>query len=268
VLSESAVPDLTVLADALWRAEQERAPIDPLTDAVRDLSVADAYWIQSRNVDRRVASGKVVRGRKVGLTSGRTQQLLGVHEPTFGVLTDDMFVDDGDEIDVAALVAPRVEAELAFVMRTDLTGPGVTTDVALAAISGVLPAIEVNDSRIADWRVRLADTVADNASSARVVLGGRIYPVDQLDLRLLGVLFSRNGAPIDSGAGAAVLGHPVRAVAWLANTLSGYGVGLRADDVVLSGALHRMVPVRPGDVFQAWFAHIGTVTTRFSRGAA
>jgi 2-keto-4-pentenoate hydratase len=179
-----------------------------------------------------------------------------------------MFVDDGDEIDVAALVAPRVEAELAFVMRTDLTGPGVTTDVALAAISGVLPAIEVNDSRIADWRVRLADTVADNASSARVVLGGRIYPVDQLDLRLLGVLFSRNGAPIDSGAGAAVLGHPVRAVAWLANTLSGYGVGLRADDVVLSGALHRMVPVRPGDVFQAWFAHIGTVTTRFSRGAA
>lgn len=267
MLSESDVRDLTGLADALRQAEDERTPIDPLTDTRGDLSAEDAYWIQAHNVERRVADGRVIRGRKVGLTSRRTQQLLGVHEPTFGVLTEDMFVDDGDEIDMDGLVAPRVEAELAFVMGADLAGPAVTTPVALAAIAGVLPAIEVNDSRIVDWRFRLADTVADNASSARVVLGGRITPVKRLDLRLLGVLFSRNGTPIDSGAGAASLGHPVRALAWLANTLSGYDTGLRTGDVVLSGALHRMVPVRRGDVFQAWFAHLGVVTTRFSGGS-
>lgn len=267
MLSESDVRDLAGLADALWKAEVEQIPIDPLTDTRGDLSVEDAYWIQSHNVERRVADGRVIRGRKVGLTSRRTQQLLGVHEPTFGVLTDGMFVGDGDEIGMDALIAPRVEAELAFIMRTDLTGPGVTLPVALGAISGVAPAIEVNDSRIVDWRVRLADTVADNASSARVVLGERITAVERLDLRLLGVLFSRNGTPIDSGAGAAALGHPARCVAWLANALSSYGSGLRRGDIILSGALHRMVPVRPGDVFEAWFAHIGTVTTRFSGGS-
>ncbi|MDT7553971.1 MAG: 2-keto-4-pentenoate hydratase [Pseudonocardiales bacterium] len=255
-------------ADALWHAEQGRAPIPPLTDARPDLTVEQAYAIQTHNVARRVAAGRVVRGRKVGLTSRRTQQLLGVHEPTFGVLTDDMFVDDGDELDTDGLIAPRVEAELAFVMGADLAGPGVTTPVAMAAIAGVLPAIEVNDSRIVDWRFRLADTVADNASSARVVLGGRITPVDGLDLRLLGVLFSRNSTPIDSGAGAAALGHPARCVAWLANTLGRYGSGLRTGDVVLSGALHRMVPVRPGDVFQAQFAHLGAVSVWFSQVAA
>ena len=253
------------VADALWRAEHERAPTAPITDARPDLTVGQAYAIQSHNITRRVSAGSVVRGRKVGLTSRRTQQLLGVHEPTFGVLTDDMFVDDGGEIDMATLIAPRVEAELAFVMGADLAGPGVTTPLALAAIAGVLPAIEINDSRIVDWRLRLADTVADNASCARVVLGARITPVEPLDLRLLGVLFSRNGAPIDSGAGAAALGHPAHAVAWLANTLSGYGAGLRTGDVVLSGALHRMVPVRPGDVFQAQFAHLGDVSVWFDR---
>ena len=171
-----------------------------------------------------------------------------------------MFVDDGAEIALDTLVAPRVEAEIAFVMGADLAGPGVTSDDALAAIAGALPAIEVVDSRITDWRVRIADTVADNASSARVVLGGRITPIDGLDLRLLGVLVCRNGAPIDSGAGAAVLGHPARCVAWLANKLAGYGGGLRRGDLVLPGALHRPVPVRPGDHYEAWFAHLGKVT--------
>ena len=252
------------LADVLWRAEIEHTPIDPVTDTHPDVSVAEAYRIQTHNVERRVAAGGVVRGRKVGLTSRRTQQLFGVDEPTFGVLLDDMFVDDGAEIALDELVAPRVEAEIAFRMGADLTGPDVTTDDALAAIAGALPAIEVVDSRVVDWRVRLADTVADNASSARVVLGRRLTPLDELDLRLLGVLFSRNGTPIDSGAGAAVLGHPARCVAWLANTLAGYGAGLRRGELVLPGAMHRMTPVRPGDTYRADFAHLGTVTARFS----
>ena len=210
----------------------------------------------------------MVVGRKVGLTSRRTQQLFGVHEPTWGVLLADMLVDDGAELPMDRLIAPRVEAEIAFVMGADLTGPGVDVDDALAAIAGARPAIEVVDSRITDWRVRLADTVADNASSARVVLGGELTPLDGLDLRLLGVLFSRNGTPIDSGAGAAALGHPARCVAWLANTLAGFGTGLRRGDLVLPGALHRMFPVRPGDVYQAWFAHLGKVTVRFGGGRA
>ena len=251
------------MADALWRAERERAPIAPLTDADPSLGIADGYAIQAHNVARRVAAGATVRGRKLGLTSRRTQQMLGVDEPTFGVLTDGMLVDDGAELSLAELVAPRVEAELAFVLAGDLAGPGVTTDDALGAIGGVLPALEVVDSRVAQWRSRIADTVADNAGAARVVLGAHATPVRGLDLRLLGVLFSRNAVPVDSGAGAAALGHPAAALAWLANTLSGFGEGLRSGDVVLAGALTRMVPVRPGDRFSAEFAHLGTVSVRF-----
>ena len=252
------------LASRLREAEVDRVPIDPVTDRWPDLSVDDAYAVQSHNVERRVAAGAVVCGHKVGLTSSASQELLGVHEPTFGALLDDMFVEEYDEVRLDALVQPRVEAEIAFVMANDLAGPGVTTTRALAAIGGVLPALEVVDSRIADWRIRLADTVADNASSARVVLGARITPVAGLDLRLVGVLFHRNGMPIDSGAGAAVLGNPARCVAWLANRLGSLGAGLRRGDVVLPGALHRMVPVRSGDVFHARFAHLGSVTAQFS----
>ena len=265
-VSDGAV---AAMADALWRAEHERAPIAPLTDTHPGLGVADGYAIQAHNVARRTSAGSTVRGRKLGLTSRRTQQLLGVDEPTFGVLVDEMFVDDGAELAMTELLAPRAEAELAFVLATDLVGPGVSTDDALAAIGGVLPAIEVVDSRIADWRSRIADSVADNAGAARVVLGGRPVPVRGLDLRLLGVLFSRNGNPVDSGAGAAALGHPAAALGWLANTLSGFGEGLRRGDIVLAGALTRMVPVRPGDVFSAEFAHLGAVSVRFAEcGAA
>ena len=250
------------MADALWRAERERAPIAPLTDADPSLGIADGYAIQAHNVARRVAAGATVCGRKLGLTSRRTQQMLGVDEPTFGVLTDGMLVDDGAELSLTELVAPRVEAELAFVLAGDLAGPGVTTADALAAIGEVLPALEVVDSRVAQWRSRIADTVADNAGAARVVLGSAT-PVAGLDLRLLGVLLSRNGTPIDSGAGAAALGHPAAALGWLANTLAGFGEGLRRGDVVLAGALTRMVPARPGDRFSAEFAHLGTVSVRF-----
>jgi len=250
------------MADELWRAEHARAPIAPLTDTHVGLGIAEGYAIQAHNVARRVAEGATVRGRKLGLTSRRTQQLLGVDEPTFGVLTDDMLVDDGAELSLAELVAPRVEAELAFVLATDLVGPRVTTEDALGAIGGVLPALEVVDSRVAEWRSRIADTVADNAGAAKVVLG-RSTPVGGLDLRLLGVLLSRNGSPIDSGAGAAALGHPAAALAWLANTLAGFGEGLHGGDVVMAGALTRMVPARPGDRFCAEFAHLGAVSVRF-----
>ena len=195
------------------------------------------------------------------------QELLGVNEPDFGVLTDEMFVEDGDLIAMSRLVQPRVEAELAFVMERDLAGPGVTTATALAAIAGALPAVEIVDSRVADWKIKLVDTVADNASSGLLVLGGRMRKVEDLDLRLLGVVVSRNGEMIDTGAGAAALGNPARCVAWLANKLGSLGSGLKAGDIVLPGCRAQDGARDPGDVFRAEFAHLGAVTVRFSKGA-
>ena len=256
------------LADDLWNADRTATPVEPLTDRVPGLVIEDAYAIQSYNIARRVSAGAVVRGRKVGLTALPMQRLLGVQEPDYGVLLDGMLVEDGDEIDLGRLVQPRVEAEMAFVMDRDLVGPGITAATALTAIAGVLPAIEVVDSRVADWRIKLVDTVADNASSGLLVLGGTLHRVLDIDLRLTGVAVTRAGELIDTGAGAAALGNPARCVAWLANKLAGFGQHLHAGDVVLPGAVHRMVPVAAGDVFRADFARLGAVTARFSRTAA
>jgi 2-oxopent-4-enoate hydratase len=253
------------LADELWEADRSAKPVAPLTDRHSDLAIEDAYAIQTINIERRTAAGERVIGRKVGLTSRAMQELLGVDEPDFGVLTDQMIVEDGDLIPISRLSQPRVEAELAFVMARDLAGPGISTATALDAIAGALPAVEVVDSRVADWKITLIDTVADNASSGLVVIGGRMRPVADLDLRLLGVVVSRNGQLLDTGAGAAILGNPARCVAWLANKLGSLGTGLQAGDTVLPGAVHKMVPVQPGDVFRAEFAHLGAVTVRFSK---
>ena len=157
---------------------------------------------------------------------------------------------------------------MAFVLGRELAGPGVTTGTALAAIAGVMPAIEIVDSRVADWKIKLVDTVADNASSGLLVTGGRLTPVDRVDLRLVGVVVSRNGEVLHTGAGAAVLGNPARCVAWLANKLGAFGAGLRAGDIVLPGSPHAMVTVAPGDVFRAEFAHLGAVTVRFSKDSS
>jgi 2-keto-4-pentenoate hydratase len=251
-------------ADRLWQAQASRSPISPQTDDNRDLTVTDAYAIQAQNIERRIAAGRVIRGRKVGLTSRPMQQLAGVSEPDFGVLLDDVFIEDGDEIPLETLVQPRVEAKLAFMLGRNLAGPGVTPSAALSAISGVAPAIEIADSRIADWRLQIVDTISDNASSRLLFVGGRLTPVTDVDLRLVGMVLTRNGQLIETGAGASALGNPARCVARLANKLSSFGTALHEGDVILPGALHRMVPVRPGDVFRAVFAHLGAVTARFS----
>ena len=261
VISDSTVIEL---ADELWTADQKAVPIQPLTARYPDLVIEDAYAIQSHNTERRIQMGALIIGRKVGLTSKPMQQLLGVDEPDYGVLFDDMVVEDGDTIALSSLVQPRVEAEMAFLMERDLVGPGVTTATALAAIAGVLPSIEVVDSRVADWKIKLVDTVADNASSGLFVMGGRLSRVTDMDLPLVGVAVSRNGEIIDTGAGAAALGNPARCVAWLANKLATFGAFLRAGDIVLPGAVHKMVDVQPGDVFRADFAGMGSVTARFS----
>lgn len=256
---------LSALAERLREAESSRVPIGPLTEAQPGLSVADAYRIQQINVGERKAAGGLVRGRKVGLTSVAMQQQLGVEEPDFGAIFAEMIVEEGDPVSVGELIQPRIEGEIAFVMAEELKGPGVSATDALRAVAGALPALEIIDSRVADWKIKLPDTIADNASSARVVCGGRLTPLAAIeDLRLLGMALSVNGAVAATGAGAAVLGNPIRCVAWLANKLGEFGVPLRAGDLVLAGALHAALPVAPGDSVTAQFAELGSVTTRFT----
>jgi 2-keto-4-pentenoate hydratase len=256
------------LADALWAAERDRAPIAPLTESDPELTVEDAYAIQAANIARRTDAGARILGRKVGLTSRPMQEMLGVDEPDYGVLLDDMFVEEGDQVELGALIQPRAEAEIAFLLERELAGPGVTVAQVAAAVAGAMPALEIIDSRVADWRIKLVDTIADNASSARVVLGGRVTPIAALDLRLVGAVITHNGALADTGAGAAVLGNPLRCVAWLANKIAAFGDGLRPGDVVLAGAVHRALPVGDGDVCRAEFAHLGAVAARFARTEA
>ncbi len=254
---------LAELAGKLAAAERTREPIAPLTESHPELTVADAYRIQQINVHRRKAEGGLVRGRKVGLTSAAMQQQLGVDEPDFGALFAEMIVEEGDAIPLAELIQPRVEAEIAFVMARELQGPGVSSADVLGAVAGALPAIEVIDSRVADWKIKLPDTIADNASCARVVCAGRLTAVEDLDLRTIGMVLSVNGELAATGAGAAVLGNPVRCIAWLANKLGEFGVPLRAGDLVIAGALHAALPVAAGDSVHAEFAELGAVTTRF-----
>jgi 2-keto-4-pentenoate hydratase len=260
----AAPEDLAAHADALWEAERSRRPIEPLTAARPGLTVAESYAIQKLNTERKLGEGRVLRGRKIGLTSRAMQTLLGVDEPDFGALLADMFVEDGDAIPADTLIQPKAEAEVAFVLGEDLAGPGVTTTQALRTIEAAAAAIEIVDSRIADWRISLADTIADNASSGRVVLGGRLVPAREIDLRLVGMAIWHNGELADTGAGAAALGSPARCVAWLANALGRLGTGLRAGDVVMSGALHRAFDVSSGDTVRAEFDRLGSVSVRFA----
>jgi 2-keto-4-pentenoate hydratase len=251
-------------AQALLNAYDSRAAISPLTDTISALSVADAYLIQLAQVEQWTAAGRVVRGHKVGLTSATMQQQLGVDEPDYGHLFADMFRLESQPIDPDEFISPRVEPEIAFVLRRDLCGPNVTVAEALRAVDYVLPALEIIDSRIADWRITLADTVADNASSAAVVLGSTPVAIDGLDLRLTGCVLEFGAQHALTGAGAAVLGSPVNALVWLANTVGRFGIVLEEGSVILPGSLTASVPVVAGTPVSASFAGIGSVCTYFS----
>ena len=251
------------VADALAVAERERAPIEPPTETWPDLDPADAYAIQLLNADSRIAAGGTVRGHKVGLTSRAMQQMLGVDEPDYGHLFDDMFVMEGDSLDASLFCSPRVEMEVAFVLGDAIAGPGVTVADVLRNTAFVLPAIEVIDSRVRDWRITLADTIADNASSARVVLGGNPTALASVDVRLLGGVLRRRGEIVETGVSGAVLGNPATAVAWLANKLAEFGAGLEAGHVVMPGACARAVDVGAGDAIRADFDVLGSVDVIF-----
>jgi 2-keto-4-pentenoate hydratase len=252
-----------LVAQELQDALRTRTPIDPIRGSHPGLTVDDAYAIQLSQVTARQRDGQQVQGHKVGLTSAAMQRQLGVSQPDYGHLYDTMFHLEGLPIALGEFISPKVEPEIAFVLKRPLAGPGVNVARALSAIDYVVPAIEIIDSRIRDWDISLVDTVADNASSGGVVLGSRPIKIDAVDLRLSGCVLTRRGAVAGTGAGGAVLGSPVNALVWLANVVGRRGVTLEAGHVILPGAVTAAVPVTAGDAITATFGGIGSVTARF-----
>jgi 2-keto-4-pentenoate hydratase len=244
----------------LLRTAYGAGPIAPLRDGLAPADADGAYAVQSINTAHWLAEGRRVVGRKVGLTAKAVQAQLGVNQPDFGVLFDDMAIADGGVLLASRTLQPKAEAEVAFILASDLAEPEVTREQVAAAVAEVMAAIEIVDSRIADWKITFADTVADNGSSAFYVLGTERKPLTGLDLWTCGMALQVNGEVVSLGAGAACLGHPLNAVTWLAQTLAARGEPLRKGDVVLSGALGPMVAIKPGDVVQATIGGLGSVS--------
>jgi len=255
-------------ADRLWQAAQWRTPCPPIRDLVASDDVEAAYAISSINVARRIAAGAVRVGRKIGLTSEAVQRQLGVSTPDFGALLDDMVVAPGGMVPAGALIQPKAEAEVAFVLTADLDGPLDDVSEVRAAIGGAMAAIEIVDSRIADWDITYADTVADNASCGMYVVSDVAVPLSEVEPVDVAMTMTINGEAASTGSGAACLGDPLNAVLWLARTLRDVGDPLRAGEVVLSGALGPMAVVRPGDVVETTITGLGTVSVAFAEESA
>jgi 2-keto-4-pentenoate hydratase len=254
----------STVADALRDAEAGRRPIPPLRETWPEIDVVDAYEIQLLNIRRRLGAGAGVRGHKVGLSSKAMQGMMGVDEPDYGHLLTDMQVSSEEPVPAERYCYPRVEVEVAFVLGETLPGAGCTEDDVLRATDYVAPAIELIDSRIADWDIRIADTIADNASSAGFVLGPERMSPHEVDLKAIDAVLMRNGEKVAEGRSDAVLGNPVTAVAWLADKVAGFGVVLEAGHVILPGSVHRAIDVRPGDAFVADLEGFGSVTLNFT----
>ncbi|SEJ65240.1 2-oxopent-4-enoate/cis-2-oxohex-4-enoate hydratase [Pseudomonas linyingensis] len=255
--------DIAALGDELFNALRSAEAVAPLTERFPQLSIEDAYAIQQRLIARRLEQGERIVGKKIGVTSQAVMDMLKVDQPDFGQLTDRMIVDQGSSVPMASLIQPKAEGEIAFVLKHDLAGPGVTVADVLRATEGVMACFEIVDSRIQDWKIKIQDTVADNASCGVFVLGDRLVDPRQLDLFTTGMVLEKNGRIVGTGAGAATMGSPVIAVAWLANTLGRLGMGLKAGEVILSGALSAMVPVTSGDQLRMTLAGIGSCSIRF-----
>jgi 2-keto-4-pentenoate hydratase len=264
-MSDSALATFVgEMSAALLEARATRVAIAPLTDAHPKLSIADAYAIAKHGVEVDVSAGARVVGQKIGLTAVAVQEQLGVDSPDYGTLLSTMEIEDGGTLRLDEYVAPRVELEIAFRLGKSIRGPGVTAEDVRAATASVHPAIEVVDSRISDWRIKLADTVADRASSAAFVVGSQSLAVDQIDLTDIAVELRRNGEVVESGSSRAVLGDPAVAVVWLANALGELGETLDAGAIVLSGACTRMVTIAPGDEYTATYGDLGELSLAVS----
>ena len=249
--------------DELYQALLERKAVEPLTDRESAITIEDAYQIQLRMIQRRVDAGETIVGKKIGVTSKVVMDMLGVNQPDFGQMTSGMVFNEGDAIRAETMIAPKAEAEVAFMLKRDLMGPGVTAADVLRATDCVMPCFEIVDSRIKDWKIKIQDTVADNASCGVLTLGGLKKDPRKLDLALAGMVLEKNGELISTATGAAVQGSPVNAVAWLANTLGRLGIGLKAGEVILSGSQSPLVPVKAGDSLVCHVGGLGSTSVRF-----
>ena len=254
---------IEALGDSLYDALVARTPIAPLSAAHPDMTIEDAYHVQQRMIARRLEKGDRVIGKKIGVTSKAVMNMLGVHQPDFGYLLDSMVFNEGESVDMDTLIQPKAEGEIAFLLKKDLQGPGVTAADVLAATEGVMACFEIVDSRIQDWKIKIQDTVADNASCGVLVLGGVRKSPRKLDLALAGMVLTKNGDIISTSTGAAVQGSPVNAVAWLANTLGRLGIPLKAGEVILSGSQSPLVPVKAGDSLVCSVGGLGSTSVRF-----
>ena len=253
----------TSLGDELYDALTGCHTVTPLSTRHPDITIEDAYAIQQRLIARRTGAGERVVGKKIGVTSKAVMDMLGVFQPDFGILLDGMVYNEGQPIEAKTLIQPKAEGEIAFVLKRDLMGPGVSAADVIAATEGVMACFEIVDSRIENWKIKIQDTVADNASCGVFVLGDRLVDPRDVDLGTCGMVLEKNGEIVATGAGAAALGHPANAVAWLANTLGSLGMGLKAGEVVLSGSLAAMVPVQAGDSLRVSIGGIGGCSVRF-----
>ncbi|WP_374546934.1 2-keto-4-pentenoate hydratase [Rhodoblastus sp.] len=256
---------ITQVADKLFEAHRLGKPCAPVRDLLPEGALDLAYAAQEINTQRGLDAGRRLVGRKIGLTSLAVQKQLGVDQPDYGMLFDDMAVPDGWEMSRKQLIQPKVEAEVAFVLERDLDQERLTIADVIRAVAFALPAIEVVDSRIADWKIGILDTIADNASSGLYVLGATPRKLQHLDLRAAGMVMESAGEPVSVGAGAACLGDPLSAMLWLAKTMARVGRPLKAGDTVLSGALGPMAPVKWGDVFEARIEGLGSVRAAFAK---
>ena len=212
------------LGDELYEALSTGKTVTPLTSRGFEISIEEAYHIQQQMLSRRIAAGEKVIGKKIGVTSHAVMNMLGVHQPDFGYLLDGMVYNEGESIEMSTLIQPKAEGEIAFLLKSDLQGPGVTAADVLAATEGVMACFEIVDSRITDWKIKIQDTVADNASCGVFVLGDQLVDISNVDLALCGMVLEKNGEIVVTGAGAATMGHPVNAMVWLANTLGALGI--------------------------------------------
>ncbi len=249
--------------DELYQALLSRTAVAPLTDREAGITIEDAYQIQLRMIQRRLDAGETIVGKKIGVTSKIVMEMLNVDQPDFGQMTSGMVFNEGEAIRCDTMIAPKAEAEVAFMLKRDLMGPGVTAADVLRATDCVMPCFEIVDSRIRDWKIKIQDTVADNASCGVLTLGGLRKSPRHLDLALAGMVLEKNGEVISTSAGASVQGSPVNAVAWLANTLGRLGIGLKAGEVILSGSQSPLVPVKPGDSLVCGVGGLGGTSVRF-----
>lgn len=256
--------DIKLIAKELYEAEKNAKPIEKsITDRYPDMTLQDAYSIQLELIDLKQQNGEVIIGKKIGFTSEKLRKQFNVTEPDYGILTNAGTFMENTPISMSTLIEPRIEGEIAFVLKEDLKGPNVTIVDVYNATKGIIPCIEVVDSRMKNWNMKLLDSISDNASNAKIVLGTKMESLDKFDLKHMGLVVTKNGYVMETAAGAAVFGHPAYSVAWLANKLSEFGIYLKKGEIILSGSFTPVFDVKANDYVEATFDGLGSVSVRF-----